>query len=34
MELNIKEALILYLEPDENEITIYKEKGETSKIEV
>jgi predicted RNase H-like HicB family nuclease len=30
--INIKEAVELYLEPDENEIIVYKEKGELSKI--
>jgi len=29
---NIKEAIILYLEPNENEIIIYKEKGETARV--
>ena len=28
---NIKEAILLYLEPDENELIIYKE-GERSKV--
>ena len=29
---NIKEAIELYLEPDDNELIIYKGKGEISKI--
>lgn len=29
---NIKEAIALYLEPDENELIVYSNKGEVSKI--
>ena len=29
---NIKEAIELYLEADENELIVYQEKGETKKI--
>jgi len=29
---NIREAIILYLEPDENELIVYKGKGEVSKV--
>ncbi|MEK6933580.1 MAG: type II toxin-antitoxin system HicB family antitoxin [Nanoarchaeota archaeon] len=29
---NIKEAIALYLEPDENELIVYSKKGEVSKI--
>ena len=31
---NIKEAIILYLEPDENELIVYQDKGETAKITI
>ncbi len=30
--INIKEAILLYLEPDDNELIIYKGKGEISKV--
>lgn len=29
---NIKEAIELYLEADENELVVYQEKGETTKV--
>ena len=29
---NIKEAILLYLEPDDNELIIYKGRGEISKV--
>jgi predicted RNase H-like HicB family nuclease len=31
---NIKEAILLYLEPDENELIVYKNIGEISKVVV
>jgi len=31
---NIKEAVELYLEADENELVIYQDKGETEKITI
>ncbi|MEK6793098.1 MAG: type II toxin-antitoxin system HicB family antitoxin [Nanoarchaeota archaeon] len=30
--INIKEAILLYLEPNDNELIIYKERGEISKL--
>jgi predicted RNase H-like HicB family nuclease len=32
--INIKEAVLLYLEPNDNELIIYKERGEISKLTV
>lgn len=31
---NIKEAIELYLEADDNELIIYRERGETAKISI
>lgn len=32
--LNIKEALMLYLEPGENELILYRNRGELSKVAI
>lgn len=31
---NIKEAIVLYIEPDENEIIVYRERGETLTVAI